>query len=288
MATQGGPATRVSVQVGGIVQGGPALPVAVVTDGRPVEGGPAQPVYVVASGPVMGGPAVPVVLAPAGATVESGSAIPVYVVSGSLGGAAFRDAASSGTVAAGTSLVIPVPAGVQNGDVMLAAVAVRGGSNVTNMAIAGWTNLFTTNQSTNVQLSVFFRVASSEPATYTATWTGSFNAAGGIYAASGAQTGTPLSGNQANASSVNVTAPSISPSGTGLLIFVGGLSAGATFTPPPTMQERIDVKSTAGATNAALTFADETLIAAGSSGTRVAVANAAGGNVGALIALLSA
>lgn len=288
MATQGGPATRVSVQAGGQLQGGAALPVAVVTDGRAVEAGPAQPVYVVASGPIQGGPAVPVVLAVAGAFVESGAAIPVFVVSGSLGGATFRGAAGAGTSAAGTSLVIPVPTGVQNGDVMLAAIAVRGGSGVTNMAIAGWTNLFTTNQSTNVQLSVFFKVASSEPTSYTATWMGSFNAAGGIYAASGAQTGTPLSGNQANAASVNVIAPSISPSGPALLIFVGGMSAGATFTPPPTMLERLDVKSTAGAANAALEFADEILTTGGATGTRVAVADASGGNVGALIALLNA
>lgn len=282
-----------------------ALGVVITTD-VPMSGQHAQPVYVddslpivgpsraivVTSGevPLMGGPAIPVRLAPAG-TPAIGPALPVYVIpgGGSLGNVAtFRNADSSGTAAAGTSLIIPVPAGVQNGDVMLAAVAIRGGSGVSNLAIAGWANLFTTNQSTNVQLGVFFKVASSEPASYTATWTGSFNAAGAIYAAYNANQGTPTNGNQANAPSVNVVAPSVSPAAPALLVFIGGMSASVTFTPPGTMQERIDRASTAGATNAAITFADESLGSGGATGTRTAVANGSGGNVGALIAFVGA
>lgn len=198
----------------------------------------------------------------------------------------FRNAATASTAAAGTSLQVAVPAGVKDGDVLLFGIAIRGGSNVTNLDVANWAPLFVTNQSTNVQTAVFFRVASSEPANYTATWTGSFNAAAAIYAAYNAATASPTNGNQANTSSLNVTAPSIN-AGTGpvLLVFAGGMSAGATFTPPPTManRERADVKSTAGATNAAFTFADE-VSAGGATGTRVAVSDSAGGNVGGLIA----
>lgn len=84
MATQGGPATRVAVQSSGRRQGGAALPVAVVSDGRAVQGGPAMPIYVVTSGPVQGGPALPIVAAASGAPVAAGPALPVYVVSGSL------------------------------------------------------------------------------------------------------------------------------------------------------------------------------------------------------------
>lgn len=84
MATQGGPAKQVSVQTGGRQQGGAAIPIAVVTDGRAVEGGPAVPIYLVTSGPVQGGPALPVVAAAAGARVAGGPAVPAYVVSGSF------------------------------------------------------------------------------------------------------------------------------------------------------------------------------------------------------------
>lgn len=84
MTIQGGSAQSVSVTTTGPLVGGAAIPVAVVSDGRPVLGGPAQPVYVVTSGIVQGGPALPVVAAAAGAPVRSGPAIPVYVVSGSF------------------------------------------------------------------------------------------------------------------------------------------------------------------------------------------------------------
>lgn len=84
MATQGVPAQPVSVVTSGPVEGGAAIPVAVVTDGRAVVGGPAQRVVVVTSGPVQGGPARPIVAAPSGAVVQGGPAIRVYVVSGSL------------------------------------------------------------------------------------------------------------------------------------------------------------------------------------------------------------
>ncbi len=82
MATQGGPAKPVTVQAGGIVQGGAAIPVTVVTDGRAVEGGPAQPIYLVTSGPMQGGPALPVVAAPYGARASGGAAIPAYIIGG--------------------------------------------------------------------------------------------------------------------------------------------------------------------------------------------------------------
>jgi hypothetical protein len=84
MATSGGPAKAVSVKTGGRQAGGPAIPIAVVTDGRAVEGGPATPIYIVTSGPVQGGPAQPVVAAAAGRAISGGPAVPAFVVSGSF------------------------------------------------------------------------------------------------------------------------------------------------------------------------------------------------------------
>lgn len=90
MATQGGPAMNVVVDTspGAQVEGGSAIPVAVVT-GRAVTGNKATRVVVVTNPDhIEGGPAIPVVAAPAGDPVEGGPAMRVYVVSGSLGGAA--------------------------------------------------------------------------------------------------------------------------------------------------------------------------------------------------------
>jgi hypothetical protein len=67
--------------------GGPALRVAVVSDGRPTEAGPARPVIVVSDGrPTQGNEPVPIVLATGAqaSQVLAGPAIPIVVVSGSL------------------------------------------------------------------------------------------------------------------------------------------------------------------------------------------------------------
>lgn len=84
MAVQGGPALPVSVLTSPVQhEGGPAIPVAVVTDGRATVGGPAQPIIVVTNpSRILGGPAIPIVAAPAGARVAGESALRVYVVSG--------------------------------------------------------------------------------------------------------------------------------------------------------------------------------------------------------------
>lgn len=84
MATQGGPAQPIAVS-DQLPAGGPALQVAIVTDGRAVQGGAAMPIVVVSDGrPTQGNPPVPVVLAASGVPVRAGRAIPVVVVSGSL------------------------------------------------------------------------------------------------------------------------------------------------------------------------------------------------------------
>lgn len=87
---QGGAALPVSVATQAPT-GGPAIPVAVVSDGRPTQGGAATPVYVVsaaelASGAfrVEGGPARPVVAVSDGRPVAGQRPIPVVVVSGAL------------------------------------------------------------------------------------------------------------------------------------------------------------------------------------------------------------
>ena len=86
---QGGPAINVVVDssAGAQFEGGSAIPVAVVTDGRRVTGNKATRVVVVTNPDhIEGGPAIPVVAANAGDPVEGGPAMRVYVVQGSLGG----------------------------------------------------------------------------------------------------------------------------------------------------------------------------------------------------------
>ena len=85
--TQGGPAQPVVTSTDPPMAG-PAVRVAVVSDGRPTLAGPAMRVVEVTDGrPVAAGPAIPIVVATGNqaSQVQAGPPIPVYVVSGSLG-----------------------------------------------------------------------------------------------------------------------------------------------------------------------------------------------------------
>lgn len=85
--TQAGPAIPVVAVTDRSADAGPALRVAVVSDGRPTEGGPARPVIVVSDGrPTQGNEPLPVVVATGAqaSLILAGPAIPVVVVSGSL------------------------------------------------------------------------------------------------------------------------------------------------------------------------------------------------------------
>lgn len=101
--TQAGPAIPVVQVTDRYADGGPALRVAVVNDGRPTEGGAARPVIVVSDGrPTQGNEPIPIVLAIGvqAQRVLAGPAIPIVVVSGSL--------------AAPSNLTLPVISGTPN------------------------------------------------------------------------------------------------------------------------------------------------------------------------------
>lgn len=85
--TQAGPAIPVLPVTDRSADAGPALRVAVVSDGRVVDAGPARPVIVVTDNrPTQGNEPLPVVLATGiqAGTLMAGPAIPIVVVSGSL------------------------------------------------------------------------------------------------------------------------------------------------------------------------------------------------------------
>lgn len=187
-----------------------------------------------------------------------------------------------------TQLTIPVPSGTQNGDGLILALAVRGGSGTTVSTPAGWTLILTQNQSTGVRLAIFRRIAASEPASYTVSWTGgSFDADGAIYAAQNvdALNLVEASNSQGNAASTSVAAPSITTtSANTLLLFIGAAQGGPTWTPPGGETERADVQS-GGTNKISLTIAEETLASAGATGTRTATISSSQQSVGALVAL---
>lgn len=112
----------------------------------------------------------------------------------------FVNAASTGGTAGATSIVVNVPSGVVDGNLLLAVMASANGLNGwsppagwTPLILANaWTNAGTTSNIGDCDARLFYRFASSEPANYTFTVTNSATLAGTILAYSGVRNPYPV------------------------------------------------------------------------------------------------
>ena len=201
---------------------------------------------------------------------------------GGGGSIAFRSA-STGANNVGNNVVIPRPAGVQTGDVMVAVVDVKAAPVVPTPA--GWTLVSSTANGSSFRQLVYWRVATgSEPASYTWSYGENRAASGAIVAYSGAATTNPVETYSAGTgTTTSITAPSLTSAVTGAMI-VGafGINADSTIAPPAGMTERGEIVS---ATRLRTEVSDVVLSAAGPTGAKIATAATAAANVGQLIAL---
>ena len=130
-------------------------------------------------------------------------------------------------------------------------------------------------------MSIYWKIASSEPSTW--TWGTSANVDWVVQVAAvqnpgDAVTPTDVSGIQNNASSANVLAPAVVTTlANGLMIGFFGVRALTTFTPDGSMTE---VQDAQGSTFVSLETAWQSIAATGSTGTRTAVAGSAAVNIG--------
>jgi hypothetical protein len=188
-------------------------------------------------------------------------------------------------------VTVNVPGSVQANDLMLAEIAVRGGSSTTITPPAGWTLVRSDNSGTTVAQAIFSRVVPAspvEPATYTFNFTSGNDAAGGIVAYIGASTVSPVdaSNGQGNASSTSITAPSVTvPSGktSDVLLGMFSIANSSQVTLPAGMAQRWSFHATGGGIGIAA--ADINPNPSGSTGNKVATAGTSAANVGALLAL---
>lgn len=166
---------------------------------------------------------------------------------------------------AGLKLVIPVPAGTQANDVMIASIAVRpcsstsGGACIVSVTPpAGWTLVRTVDQASGGgtggfgnRLYVYRRVAgNAEPASYTWVIGGTpvhAGAVGGILSFSGVDTTNPLvaEAGQATGFSSNHTAPSIDTGAITETMLVSShtVNSSGIWTAPAGMTEAMDIAS---------------------------------------------
>lgn len=182
-----------------------------------------------------------------------------------------------------TSMVGNKPTGTTNGDALYASVFTAGNStNPTISAVpSGWT-LLDSVASGNSRMSTYWKIAASEPASWTWTTSANVDAVVQVVAVQNpgdAVTPTDVSGIQANASSVNVAAAAVTTTrANGLMIGFFGTRSIATFTPDGSMTEVQD--ATSGATFNSMELAWQAIAAIGSTGTRTAVATVAGVSIG--------
>jgi hypothetical protein len=146
-------------------------------------------------------------------------ALPASPASAS-GSITFRGAASAPPTEGTATLTIPKPTGLQEGDLMVAAIVVESGSDIaiTPPSTTGaWTPILRTDQSTNVGVGTYMKFATSADVAATSyDWgiQGKKKASGGIMAYSGVDADTPLdvtpmAGHGASATSGDMNAPSL-------------------------------------------------------------------------------
>ncbi len=141
--------------------------------------------------------------------------------------------------ASGTTITATMPTNT-NGDVLLMSVHASGVSPLPTITDpSGWTLLCTTTYSTSLTNKIYWRVASSEPGSYTVTVGGLNFGRATVVSISGADTTQPASAQyagQGNASSASITAPTLGSwsSANGIDVGLFGTSSGSTNVTPPT------------------------------------------------------
>jgi len=194
----------------------------------------------------------------------------------------FRQAATgTKTALDGQNLVIPVPAGVVDGDALVFFAFGVGAANTPGLP-AGLTNLDT--EATGPSVRSCYRVASSEPASYTFTVIDANGACGACAAYRGAS-GTPVNQHSAwhrAVGSTTITADSVTTDADGcLLVWLGGYLAANTLTVPTGYVERAAAVGGTGHVK----IADATQLARGATGAVTGTLDVGVNNQGSLIAI---
>lgn len=182
---------------------------------------------------------------------------------------------------AATQLSLTLPGGTQIGDCMLAFVCVNAAVTITPPA--GWTQVVSTTNGTNITQTSFTRFNQGEAGPYVFTWVGSANGNGGIDSFRNVNTTTPVSAStgQANASSTTVTAGSLTVTASQTVVALFAARNVTTTVLPPVGYAQASFNNP----NLTVETAYELAAPAGSTGTVTATLGAAAVNLGQLIAL---
>lgn len=217
---------------------------------------------------------------------------------------ALRSTTTAATTVPGTTVDVPKPAGLADGDVVIITVGAAtdgGGGSTIGFAVPTFTQIVGSTRAGSVAYNgcSFYKVitnAAGEPASWTVTVTpGSaftLNIVAGASAWTGVDTGSPIDAGAVNQAqtSLSVIAPTLTTVTNGAMLVFHGMNRRAlTYTPDAAMSEDYDHASTGGAvgTIASEELAHELRATAGATGTRTATLSGASAreNQGTLFAL---
>ena len=191
-----------------------------------------------------------------------------------------------GWFAPGSTIDVPVPAGVVAGNVLIAQIAYNTGATGSITPPAGWNTIDVLTNTTNPMMQgLYWRVATgSEPTHYSFTLSTdkSETATGAILAYADVDTANPIDAvaGQTNAPGSSVVAPSITTTQPNTMLVALYANRGNDYVDPPAgMTERLDIGTVEGVGVGETTAAvyDQTLAATGATGTRTATSTTDGG-----------
>ena len=199
-------------------------------------------------------------------------------VTGTLG--SYRNAGpsvvstSTGSNATAKTLEVPRPSGVESGDLLVAAVSVRGKPTIDPPV--GWRLVRLDRNGTVVELATFTKVATGdEPATYTWGFDKSQAAAGVIVSVRDGSSGSLADGGQTNSKSAWINAPSVRADQRGSLVLTAFAAATVTrITAPDEMAALDSAGSTGGRYRTTLLVAAASLEAGDVPATRAHASSA--------------
>lgn len=180
---------------------------------------------------------------------------------------------ATGQSSANTNLVVNVPAGVQDGDFLVLFV-VADTDTATITLPAGWTEVPGSPQTRASSLTgrCAYRIASSEPASYTVTFSGSSAGTGAVIAAYFDTVSLGLdtsSGNTFAVSTTHTLTGITAAIDNEMLVCCFASDAGTSYTPPAGMTERADFQPS---TSLTMMLCDVSQAVAGASGNKSATA----------------
>jgi hypothetical protein len=206
---------------------------------------------------------------------------------------AFRSAAHNESGSGASSLAISKPSGVANGDFLVAFIVISGDGSI-SAAPSGWA--LVDSQSTgsatgDCRHAVYSKTASSEPSSWTWTFSGSVDNAGAVLAYTGVTALNTSKFTKMASSTVSLLAESVTPTAVDCLIIsaygVNPVYDGdLTFTTPSGLTSRVEADPGSPTTNrAVLKVFDRTVSAADPTGDKATTINDYGKGVAYTVAL---